>query len=180
MIKLLCEETAKQGINVNLTSVFTFIGMAFSIVVSLVALVWLTCFVVRLLIKTFKIQVQNSYDVYVENSTAKANSKKERNAIKRQAKDARKLEILNMKEESRNRIHELKVNKLGLKLLKNEEKAKEKYVVNEPSDKELENSKQTKKQDALKKNENERVEKQKKENSNAWGGRQWCWSIIWW
>ena len=66
MIKFLCEETAKQGFSVNLTSIFTFIGMAFSIIVSLVALVWLTCFAVRLLIKTFKVQVQNSYDVYVE------------------------------------------------------------------------------------------------------------------
>ena len=126
MIKFLCEETAKQGFSVNLTSIFTFIGMAFSIIVSLVALVWLTCFAVRLLIKTFKVQVQNSYDVYVENSTAKANSKKARNAKKREAKDARKLEILNIKEESKDRIHQMKVNKLGIKLLKKEEKAQDK------------------------------------------------------
>ena len=127
MVKLLCEAAEKQGVNVNLTSIFTFIGMAFSIVVSVVALVWLTCFVVRLLIKTFKTQVQSSYDIFVENNEAKAKSKKERNAIKRQAKEARKLEILNMKEESRDRVHQMKVNKLGIKLLENEEKAKEKY-----------------------------------------------------
>ena len=127
MLKFLCETAEKQGINVNLTSIFTFIGMAFSIVVSVVALVWLTCFVVRLLIKTFKTQVQSSYDIFVQNNEAKAKSKKERNAIKRKAKDDRKLEILNMKEESRDRVHQMKVNKLGIKLLENEEKAKEKY-----------------------------------------------------
>ena len=126
MINFLCETAEKQGLNINLTNIFTFIGMAFSIIVSLVALVWLTCFIVKLLVKTFKIQVQNSYDVFVENNTAKANSKKERNAKKRQAKDARKLEILNMKEESRDRIHQMKVNKLGVKLLEKEEKAQDK------------------------------------------------------
>lgn len=131
MIKFLCETAEKQGLSVNLTSIFTFIGMAFCIIVALVALVWLTCFVVRLLIKTFKTQVQNSYDIFVENSSAKAQSKKERNAIKRKAKDARKMEILNMKEESRDRIHQIKVNKLGVKLLENEEKAQEKYGVSE-------------------------------------------------
>ena len=129
MIKFLCEAAEKQGINVNLTSIFTFIGMAFSIVVSVVALVWLTCFVVRLLIKTFKAQVQSSYDIFVENTNAKANSKKERNALKRQAKDARKLEILNIKQEHKERIHQMKVNKLGVKLMENEEKVKEKLGV---------------------------------------------------
>ena len=129
MIQFLCEATEKSGFNINLTSIFTFIGMAFSIVVSLVALVWLTCFVVRLLIKTFKTQVQASYDIFVENSTAKAQSKKERNAIKRKAKDARKMEILNMKQESQERIHQMKVEKLGVRLLEEENKAKEKYGV---------------------------------------------------
>ena len=128
MLKFLCEAAEKQGINVNLTSIFTFIGMAFSIVVSVVALVWLTCFVVRLLIKTFKTQVQSSYDIFVENSNAKAASKKERNAIKRQAKDARKLEILNMKQEHKERIHKMKVDKLGIKLMENEEKVKERLT----------------------------------------------------
>lgn len=128
LIKFLCENSEKsEGIKVNLTSVFTFIGMAFCIIVALVALVWLTCFIVRLLIKTFKTQVQNSYDIFVENSSAKTASKKERNAIKRAGQDARKMEILKMKEESKDRIHRLKVDKLGIKLNENENKAKEKY-----------------------------------------------------
>ena len=126
MFNFLCETAEKQGLNINLTNIFTFIGMVFSIIVSLVALVWLTCFVVKLLIKTFKMQLQNSFDVFAENNTAKANSKKERNALKRQAKDARKLEIIQMKEESKQRIHQMKVNKLGVKLLKKEEKAQDK------------------------------------------------------
>lgn len=132
-IRLLCEagETAEKqkGLSVNLTSVFTFIGMAFCIIVAIVALVWLTCFFVRLLIKTFKTQVQNSYDVFVENSSAKTASKKERNALKRKARDARKMEILKMKEESKDRIHQMQVEKLGIKLNENENKAKDKYGV---------------------------------------------------
>jgi hypothetical protein len=137
MIRFLCETAEKQGINVNLTSIFTFIGMAFSIIVSVVALVWLTCFVVRLLIKTFKKQVQSSYDIFVENSEAKAKSKKERNAIKRQAKDARKLEILNMKQEYKARIHQMKVDKLGIKLMENEEKVKERLSSKKSKENEL-------------------------------------------
>ncbi len=129
MIRVLCEAAEKSKFSVNLTSVFTFIGMVFSIVVSLVALVWLTCFVVRLLIKTFKKQVENSYEVFVENSEAKTKSKKERNAIKREAKAARKMELLNMKEESRERIHKMKIDKLGIKLNEDENKAREKYGV---------------------------------------------------
>lgn len=133
-IRLLCEaaENAEKqkGLSVNLTSVFTFIGMAFCLIVAVVALVWLTCFIVRLLIKTFKTQVQNSYDVFVENSSAKTASKKERNAIKRAGRDARKMEILKMKEESKDRIHKLKTDKLSVKLTENENKAKEKYGVN--------------------------------------------------
>lgn len=132
VIRFLCEnadKAEKKGLNVNLTSVFTFIGMAFCIIASVVALVWLTCFIVRLLIKSFKVQVQNSYEVFVENSSAKTASKKERNAIKRKASDARKMEILKMKEESRDRIHKMKTDKLGVKLNDNENKAKEKYAV---------------------------------------------------
>lgn len=165
MINLLCEGAEKQGLNVNLTSVFTFIGMVFSIVVSLVALVWLTCFVVRLLIKTFKKQVQNSYDIFVENSEAKTKSKKERNAKKRQAKDARKMEILNMKEESRERIHKMKVDKLGIKLNEDENKAREKYGIKTKVEENPEKTivEKIKKQEALENLEKEREEKTKKE-----------------
>lgn len=125
MLRFLCEN-ADKSVKVDLTSIFTFIGMAFCIVVAVVALVWLTCFVVRLLIKTFKTQVQNSYDIFVENSVAKTKAKKERNEIKRKADEARKLEILNMKIESQDRIHQMKVDKLGKNLLEKEEKVKDK------------------------------------------------------
>ena len=128
MLKFLCDNSDKS-VRVDLTSIFTFIGMAFCIIVAVVALVWLTCFVVRLLIKTFKTQVQNSYDIFVENSAAKTKSKKERNAIKRKAQEERKLEILNMKLESQERIHQMQVEKLGKNLLEKEEKAKEKYGI---------------------------------------------------
>ena len=165
MVKFLCEATEKSGFSVNLTSIFTFIGMAFSIVVSLVALVWLTCFVVRLLIKTFKKQVQNSYDIFVENSEAKTKSKKERNAIKREAKDARKMELLNMKEESRERIHKMKVDKLGMKLNEDENKAREKYGVQiKPEEKpEKRISEKIKKQQAIEKLEEKEINENKED-----------------
>lgn len=163
MLQFLCENADKQGFSVNLTSIFTFIGMAFSIVVSLVALVWLTCFVVRLLIKTFKMQVQNSYDIYVENSSAKAQSKKERNAVKRKAKDARKMELLNMKQESQDRIHKMKVDKLQAKLMDTENKAEEKYLVKkEKPDEKSEISKEIKRQTEYEKLEKEKVKEEKK------------------
>ena len=161
VLHYLCEAAEKKAFSVDLTSVFTFIGMAFSIVVSLVALVWLTCFVVRLLIKTFKTQVNNSYNIFVENSSAKAESKKERNAIKRKAKDARKMELLNLKQESKERIHKLKVEKLGLKLMEVEEKAKEKYG-SKPESKEETISEKIKKQEAIEKIEKEPLKKEKK------------------
>lgn len=157
MVRLLCEAAEKSKFSVNLTSVFTFIGMVFSIVVSLVALVWLTCFVVRLLIKTFKKQVQNSYDIFVENSEAKTKSKKARNVIKREAKDARKMEILNMKEESRERIHKMKVDKLGMKLNEDENKAREKYGITAEPEKTI--SEKIKRQQALENLEKENLKK---------------------
>ena len=129
---VLCEIADKQGFNVNLTSIFTIIGMAFCIIVALVALVWLTFFVIRLLVKTFSVQIKNSYEVFVEQNTAKANSKKQRNAIKRQAKDARKMEVLNLKEESQDRIHQMKLDKLSEKLAKNEQRAKVKLGLEAP------------------------------------------------
>lgn len=160
MVRFLCE-TAEKGFNVNLTSIFTFIGMAFSIIVSLVALVWLTCFAVRLLVKTFKKQVQNSYEVFVENSEAKTKSKKERNAIKRQAKDARKMEILNMKEDSRERIHKMRVDKISMKLLEEENKAKEKYgLVQDKAEDKV--SDKIKKQQVLENLEKENVKAEEK------------------
>ncbi len=149
MLRLLCENADKGGFSVNLTSIFTFIGMAFCIVVALVALVWLTCFVVRLLIKTFKTSVQNSYDIFVENSTEKTKSKKERNTIKRQAKDARKMEILNLKQESQDRIHKMKVEKLEKKLMETEERAKEKLGVSSAQPKEKTISEKIKRQAEL-------------------------------
>lgn len=154
MLKFLCDN-ADKSVRVDLTSIFTFIGMAFCIIVAVVALVWLTCFVVRLLIKTFKTQVQNSYDIFVENSAAKTKSKKERNAIKRKAQEERKLEILNMKLESQERIHQMQVEKLGKNLLEKEEKAKEKYGIFGVKGEEKPASKTSKKPAKTKEIENE-------------------------
>lgn len=99
-----------------LIDVFTFIGMAVCILIALIAIVWITCFLVKLLIKTFGVKIGKSYDIMVEDINKKAEAKKERNEIKRQAKLAQKMEILNMKLENNQKIHEIKKTKLNKKL----------------------------------------------------------------
>ncbi len=105
--------------------IFTFIGMAVSAVISLIALVWLTCFVVKLLVKTFGVRVGKSYEIMVEDITKKAEAKKVRKETKRQQAFAQKQEILNMKLESKARVHEMKKQKLAGTLA---EKEKEESV----------------------------------------------------
>ena len=109
-----------------LVEVFAFIGMAVCIIIALIAIVWATCFAVKLLVKTFNIKVGKSYDLMVEDITKKSEAKKERNEIKRQASLEKKKEILNLKLESKHKIHEMKKQKLEQKLLEKEQKAKEK------------------------------------------------------
>lgn len=99
-----------------LVDVFTFIGMAVCILIALIAIVWITCFLVKLLIKTFGVKFGKSYDLMVEDINKKAEARKSRNEIKREAKFAQKMEILNMKLESKQRIHDIKKAKLEGKL----------------------------------------------------------------
>lgn len=94
------------------TNIFTFIGVVVCILITLIAVVWLTCFFVKLLIKTFSVRVGKSYDLMVEDITKKSEAKKERNEKKRQAKLDHKMELLNMKLESKARVHEMKKKKL--------------------------------------------------------------------
>ena len=79
-----------------LVDIFTFIGMIVCVIVTLIAIVWLTCFFVKLLVKTFNVRVGKSYDLMVEDITKKAEAQKERNQIKRKEKAEKKMEILNM------------------------------------------------------------------------------------
>ena len=99
-----------------LVDVFTFIGMAVCILIALIAIVWITCFLVKLLVKTFGVKVGKSYDLLVEDINKKSEAKKERNELKRQAKLAHKMEMLNIKLESKQRIHDIKKAKLEGKL----------------------------------------------------------------
>lgn len=109
-----------------LIDVFTFIGMAVCILIALIAIVWITCFLVKLLIKTFGVKFGKSYDIMVEDINKKAEAKKARNEIKRQAKLAQKMEILNMKLENNQKIHEMKKAKLDKKLTDKENATKTK------------------------------------------------------
>ena len=104
--------------------IFTFIGISVSIIIALIAIVWLTCFFVKLLVKTFGLRVGKSYDLMVEDINKKAEAKKTRNEMKRNAKLAQKMELLNMKLESKERVHEMKKAKLEGTLSAKEAEAK--------------------------------------------------------
>ena len=106
--------------------IFTFIGIVVCIITAAIALVWLTCFVVRLLVKTFGSKINESYNVYLEDMKKKAESKKERNNKKREAKDAQKMELLNMKLELKEKVHEMKKQKLQEKFAEKENTQREK------------------------------------------------------
>lgn len=106
--------------------IFTFIGIVVCIITAAIALVWLTCFVVRLLVKTFGSKINESYNVYLEDMKKKSESKKERNAKKREAKDAQKMELLNMKLELKEKVHEMKKQKLQEKFAEKENTQREK------------------------------------------------------
>ena len=109
-----------------LVDVFTFIGMLVCILIALIAIVWATCFAVKLLVKTFSVKVGKSYDLMVEDITKKSEAKKERNETKRNDALEKKKEILNLKLESKQKIHEMKKQKLQQKLTEKENQAKEK------------------------------------------------------
>ena len=104
--------------------IFTFIGVAVSIIIALIAIVWLTCFFVKLLVKTFGARVGKSYDLMIEDINKKAAAKQERKELARQEKFAQKMELLNMKLESKARIHEMKREKLEGTLSAKEAEAK--------------------------------------------------------
>ena len=107
--------------------IFAFIGMLVCIIIALIAIVWVTCFAVKLLIKTFGVRVGKSYDILVEDINKKSEAKKERKEIARKAAFEKKMEILNLKLDSKQKIHEMKKQKLEQKLLKQEESAKIKF-----------------------------------------------------
>jgi hypothetical protein len=123
---LIAAEESKGSNLAWAVDIFTFIGIVVCIVAASVALVWLTCFVVKLLVKTFGAKVGESYDVFVEDMKKKAENKRERNAKKRAEKDAQKMELLNMKLELKARVHEMKKQKLQEKFDAKENAQREK------------------------------------------------------
>ena len=75
------------------------------------------------------------------------------------------MEVLNMKEESRERIHKMKVDKLGIKLNEAENKAREKYGVKAEPEKRVDIAKEIKRHEAFEKSEKERAEKESKKET---------------
>lgn len=146
------------------TNIFTFIGVVVCILVTLIAIVWLTCFFVKLLVKTFNVRIGKSYDLMVEDITKKSDAKKERNEKKRQAKFEQKNELLNMKLESKQKIHEMKKFKLSEKLEAQEKSTKEKLFGEDAENVKVEVKKQTPKtEQSEKQTKAEKKEKEAKE-----------------
>ena len=106
--------------------VFAFIGVLVTLVVTIIALVWLTCFMVRLLVKTFSYRVDVSVEVAKEDIDNKAKSKRVRNKLKRDTRDQHKMTTLKMKLESENKIFEMRKEALAKSLLEKEAKEREK------------------------------------------------------
>ena len=106
--------------------VFAFIGVLVTLVVTIIALVWLTCFMVRLLVKTFSYRVDVSVEVAKEDIDNKAKSKRVRNKLKRDTRDQHKMTTLKMRLESENKIFEMRKEALAKSLLEKEAKEREK------------------------------------------------------
>lgn len=148
------------------TNIFTFIGMVVSIIVTLIAIVWLTCFVVKLLIKSFNVRVGKSYEIMVEDINKKAEAKKERKELKRQAAFEQKKELLNMKLESKARVHEMKKEKLADKLESKEQNKKYKLFGDEAENVEVKIKKPESKEELVEDTEEVVEEVQKPKTSN--------------
>ena len=102
--------------------VFAFIGVVVTLVVTIIALVWLTCFMVRLLVRTFSYRVDVSVDVAKEDIDNKAKAKKQRNKLRRDSRNQHKMTILKMKLENEQKIFELRKDSLAKSLLQKENK----------------------------------------------------------
>ena len=148
--------------------IFAWIGIIISILAVSIAVVWLTCFVVKILIKSFGEKVSASYSVVSEDIAKNTQARKERNEKKRVQKHAQKFEILLMKLENKKKIHELKKGKLSEKLKEKEQKAREKYLGEtvEPETK-PEPVQEPEKKDVQVVEEKETVKKTKTKKSNS-------------
>ena len=149
------------------TNIFTFIGMVVSIIVTLIAIVWLTCFFVKLLIKTFNVRVGKSYEIMVEDINKKSEAKKERKELKRQASFEQKKELLNMKLESKAKIHEMKKQKLADKLETKEQNQKYKLFGDEAENVEVKIKKPEQKEEPVEEPKEEVVEEVQKPKTSS-------------
>lgn len=113
---------------------FMIIGILVCVVVSAIALVWTTCFVVRILIKSFKTKVNSFCEIAVEDIKEKSALKKEIKRKLRLAQKEQKEEALKIKLKSDKRIAEMKLKKLEEKLKAKESKLSLKFFGNYPLD----------------------------------------------
>jgi len=96
--------------------VFMSIGIIVCVVVTSIALVWVTCFVVRLLVKTFGTKVGSYTEIVVEDIKEKSKVKRELKEQERQAQKEHKEELLKVRLESKKRLNDMKKKKLEEKL----------------------------------------------------------------
>ena len=116
------------------TNLFMWIGIIISVVTVTIATVWLVCFIIKLLIKTFGYRVKTSYEIMTEDIAKKGEAKKERKALKRKAQSEQKMELLNIKLASKQKIHEMKKQKLQQDLKAKEEQVQKRIFESKNSD----------------------------------------------
>lgn len=96
--------------------VFGVFGMIVAGIICLIALVWATCFAVRILVKTFTSTVENFNSVEKEHISKKYEARRDRLAQKRIKDNEHKQEILDLKLAKQEEIHKIKLQKLEEKL----------------------------------------------------------------
>ena len=170
-ISLIASDSAEKNRS-WIFDIFAWIGIIISILAVSIAVVWLTCFVVKILVKSFGEKVSASYSVVSEDIAKNTAAKKERNEKKRIQKHSQKLELLLMKLENKQKIHELKKGQLSDKLKEKELKARAKYLgetiepvieaesVAEPANEEVEVVEEVKKEPKKTKAKNKTEEKE--------------------
>ena len=156
-----------EGIQQFALIVFAVIGVVVTLLVTMIALVWLTCFMVRLLIKTFSYRVDVSVGVAKEDIDNKADAKKQRNKLKTDQKNAHKMAMLKMRLESNQRVFEMKKDALAASLNDKENKERVKMGL-EPNEqvakvKKVEENKVDKKESTKEVEKEESIEDKKED-----------------
>lgn len=154
---------------------FAVFGVIVAIIICAVVVVWLTCFCVKMLTRTFSTTLDSFSTVQKEDIKLKYEAKRERMLKARELKSKHQAEEQEKKLNSKQKVHEYKMTCLDKKLAEQEDKARVKYDI-EPTAEEREfiekirAEKENKREAKIKEHEEKAVKapsiKEKKEKKN--------------